>query len=130
MIIDTDIVVDYLRGSDAARDWLAGLGRRDRAVSVVTHMELLEGCRSKAERAEVRRLLVAEFGNVHGLSTAIGETALALMERYRPAIDLRMADALIAATCLVQQDRLATGNVKHFEGVAGLRVVLPGYREA
>ena len=128
MIVDTDILVDHLRGVSAARSWLADLAYPRRTIALITHMELLEGCQTRAERNELRRFLGSQFSVTYGLSHAVGETALALMERYRPAVALRMADALIAATCLANKEHLVTGNARHFHRIAGLQVITPAYR--
>ena len=43
-LLDTNILIDVLRGKQAARDWLEQQQRP--AISVITWMEVLVGCRS------------------------------------------------------------------------------------
>ncbi len=46
-LVDTSILVDYLRGNQAARDWLNRFPSGELALSVVSAAELLAGCRDQ-----------------------------------------------------------------------------------
>ncbi|MEL6761822.1 MAG: PIN domain-containing protein, partial [Myxococcota bacterium] len=47
MLVDTDVLIWYMRGNPKAARALESLP--DRALSAVTYMELVEGLRNKAE---------------------------------------------------------------------------------
>ncbi len=52
----------------------------------------------------------------------ISEKAIALLEGHEMTDGLRTIDALVAATALHENDKLATANYKHFKRIAGLEV--------
>lgn len=54
-LFDTNILIDYLKGIDAARDEVARY--RERLVSIVTWVELLAGSRSEAEEDVIEMFL-------------------------------------------------------------------------
>lgn len=56
------------------------------------------------------------------VTEAITRQAVSLMESLTLSHGLQMGDALIAATALVQQVPVLTGNVKHFAAVPGLLI--------
>lgn len=60
-LIDTTILVDFLRGQQRARAWLARFPEGELAISVITAAELLAGCRNRQEQkrleAELERFL-------------------------------------------------------------------------
>ncbi|MBM3492917.1 MAG: type II toxin-antitoxin system VapC family toxin [Armatimonadetes bacterium] len=56
LLVDTDILVDALRGAAAAHDWLS-ICDEEIAVPGFAAMELVEGCRSRAILATVERVL-------------------------------------------------------------------------
>ena len=60
MLLDTDIMIDVLRGYPLAVAWLAGLGAAPLALPGLVVMELLQGCPNLAEQQKVQRQ-VARF---------------------------------------------------------------------
>jgi predicted nucleic acid-binding protein len=48
-LIETTILVDLLRGHEAAITWVNSVSLQDRSVSVITYFELLAGCRNRRE---------------------------------------------------------------------------------
>lgn len=124
IIIDMDVLIDFSRGEVMAADFL----RRHAtsailSVSVVTKMELLVGCRNKAEIRTQARFL-KRFYTVK-IDPPTCDRAVALLERYRLSHGLLMPDALVAATALVHGLPLVTKNWKDYRFIRGL--VLPSY---
>ena len=56
-LLDTSILVDLMRGSKSARDWIVSIPQDARAISVITAAELLAGCRNRAEQRALEREL-------------------------------------------------------------------------
>ena len=54
--LDTDILIDVLRGYPPSVEWLATLTETPAVVSVCV-MELIQGCRSKADLKAVEQLI-------------------------------------------------------------------------
>ena len=120
-LVDTSILIDHLRGVQAARDLLtdAVAQRRPLIGSMLTRIEVLAGMRTK-EEAKTRALLgVLRWVPV---DAALAEAAGVLARRYvrsHPGIDT--VDYVIAATMSAEQADLWTLNVRHFPMVPGLR---------
>lgn len=105
-LLDTNILVDYLRGSEKAR---AEIERYDRpAISLVTWMEFLSGARDEGEEAELRGFL-ARF-ELLPITLQVAEEAVGL--RRERAI--RLPDAIIWATARTLDGLLVTRNVRDF----------------
>ncbi len=107
-LVDTDILVDHLRG--ARRFEPTGPVH----VSVVTRAELFAGHATDERRVSI---LLGPFLE-HPVDAAIAERA----GRLRRVHGLRLPDALIAATALVNGLTLVTRNVRDFAPVEGLLV--------
>ena len=123
MIVDTDILVWYFRGDDAARRFLARIPFPERAVSALTVMELLQGCRDQREARDMAVFVSENLAAVIHPDEAISRRAIRLLELHALGAGLRVVDALIAATALEASAALATANVRHYRAIAGLSVV-------
>jgi predicted nucleic acid-binding protein len=120
MIFDTDVLMWFLRGNGAAA---ALIGREaDRALSIVSVMELYQGARSNEEIIEIRRFLVDNGFRVIPLNEAMSHLAATLVEEHALKDGLKVADALIASTARQTAAVLATGNIRHFRSIAALRL--------
>ncbi len=120
-IIDTNVLVDYLRNLPQAGDFLNSLDNR--AVSSITAMEVIQGSRNKKE-LEINSTFLSNFEIVE-ITEDISSKALTLMKNYNLEYDLQVPDALIAATAMNQGKVLATRNKKDFEVIKGLEVYQP-----
>lgn len=120
MLIDSDVLVWLTRGHPLAAERLQAVNPW--RVSVVTYIELAQGCRDKAELARLKNGLAARQTEVLPLTSAISQRAAALIDELALSHGLRLADALIGATAIEHQATLLTANVRHFSAVAGLRI--------
>ena len=112
-LLDTDILVNVGRGDAAAIAQLSDIMTVERVhVSAVTEMELIVGCRNKSELRNLAKLL--ERFVVVPLTPEITTTSITLLKTYRLSHGLLIADALIAASALVTDRVLLSGNAKHF----------------
>jgi predicted nucleic acid-binding protein len=120
VIFDTDVLIWFLDDDPAAVQLIDSIDNR--AVSIVTEMELLQGARSKLDARTIKDLLRSPRFRVIPLTEVIGEVALALIEDHALSDGLRVADALIAATARETGQTLATGNVRHFRSIPRLHL--------
>jgi predicted nucleic acid-binding protein len=122
MIFDTDVLIWYFRGNQKAREFISGVSYRDRQVSSLCIMELVQGCRDRQELREVKDFIRENIAAVIHPDEYISEKAIALLEGHASADGLRTIDALVAATALREDDTLVTANYKHFKKISGLEV--------
>jgi tRNA(fMet)-specific endonuclease VapC len=122
-VVDTDVLVDYLRGRGPGADLLARLGRGGYRVTAVSAFELALGSAHGADPRPVRALLDAPTLALTPRGGLLGGEALALLRAEGRAIDVR--DALQAGVCLDAELPLVTRNGRHFERMPGLRVMRP-----
>lgn len=102
-LFDTNILIDFLRGVPAARDELNRY--EDKAISVITWMEVMAGAPMLAERGT--REFLDGFALI-GLNEAVAERAVALRRQHR----LKLPDAVVWASAQVQAMLLVTRDIK------------------
>ena len=120
MLIDSDVLIWLTRGHPLAEQRLRTVDPW--RISVVTYIELAQGCRDKAELARLKNGLAARQTEIVSITSAISQRAAALIDELSLSHGLRLADALIGATAIETRSTLLTANVKHFSAVAGLRI--------
>jgi predicted nucleic acid-binding protein len=121
IVIDTDILIDAGYGiSEALRclnhfELNAGL-----AISVITEMELLIGCRNKKESLSLAKFLKRFM--IIKLTESISDKAVNLLKRYRLSHGILIPDAIIAATALDMDCLLLTKNQRDYRFIDGLKL--------
>lgn len=119
VVLDTSVLVDHLRGSAPATEYLAGLDDRP-SCSEISRIEAIQGLRSSERRAADRLFALIAWVPV---SETVARRAGELGRRWRrshPGIGV--ADLAIAATAEALEGDVATRNLKHFPMFKGLRV--------
>ena len=114
IVVDTSVLIDHLRGDDAAREALrSATDSGERLVaSVLTKIEVRAGMRAPEERATRRLLDSLDWIDVDDdLAERAGMLARRFL-RLHPGID--PVDYVIAATAERLEARLWTQNVRHF----------------
>ena len=114
IVVDTSVLIDHLRGVEAAREALRGAtAAGERLVaSVLTRVEVLAGMRGPEERATRRLLDSLDWIEV---DAELAERAGMLANRYLPShAGVDPVDYVIAATAEHLDARLWTRNVRHF----------------
>ncbi len=122
MIFDTDVLICALRGNEKAARAIDAAP--DRALALVSLMELLQGAQSKLEVRQIQQSLRRLEFKVLPLSEAIGAAAAAIIEQHALAHGIQLADALVAATAMDSDLPFCTANAKHFRPVRGLSCVV------
>lgn len=113
-LFDTNILIDFLSGVDKARAVLEG--HPDRAISIVTWMEVMAGTAADEER-EARALLLGF--RVFPVTQEVAEEAYVLRRDRR----IKLPDAIIQATARLDGRTLFTRNTRDFtEGQAGIEI--------
>ena len=120
MLIDSDVLIWMTRGHVGAATRLQAL--LPWRISVVTYMELAQGCRNKSELEQAKKGLTLCQTEILPISETISSQAMQLIDRYALSHGLQLGDALIAATALEHGLTVLTANAKHFSTIEGLMV--------
>jgi predicted nucleic acid-binding protein len=122
ILIDSDVLIDVSRGVAEALDTLQRIEEEDEpAVSVVTQMELMVGCRDRRELHTLDEFL-GGF-TILKLTEPISDLSIDLLRRFRLSHGLLLADSLIAASALSHGIPFLTRNAKHFRFIGELTLL-------
>jgi len=122
IIIDTNVLIDYLRGIFEAKNSLKQLEQESSvAISVITKMELIIGCGNKAELQSIERFL-SRFQLIE-LNKYISKSVTKLLNLYHLSHGLLIADALIAATAIQLDLPLFSKNQGDYRFIKGLKLL-------
>jgi predicted nucleic acid-binding protein len=121
MLIDTDVLIWYLRGNKKAFDVINNLNGF--FISVVTYIELVQGMRNKQELKELRKAFREWNTKILYLNEEISAKAMFYVERHFLSHSLTLADALICATGLVHGLQILTGNDKHYNMINDINII-------
>jgi len=113
MIVDTDVLIWYMRGNDKAYKILENLSAF--YISVITYMELVQGMRNRNELNELRKALRIWNTKILYITEDISSKAMFFMERHYLSHSLEIADSLIAATSITNALPLITANDRHYK---------------
>lgn len=123
-VLDSDVLIDYLRGTGPGRDLvrilIRGAGYR---VTAVTAFELSLARSYREHPRPVHAVLAAPLLTLTRKAGLRGGALLGELRRGGLSIDVR--DAMQAGICLEAEATLVTRNVSHFERVPGLRIAHP-----
>ncbi len=123
ILVDTDILIDVAHDDMFAKARLTDESQTSiLAVSTVTVMELIVGCRNKAELQTLDRFL-SQF-QVLTLSSQISNRAIQLLQAYFLSHGLLIADAFIAATAIEHQVALLSKNQRDFRFIQELDLMV------
>jgi predicted nucleic acid-binding protein len=112
-LFDTNILIDYLNGIEAARRELSLYP--EKAISIISWMEVMAGIPVEADE-QVRRFL--QRFEILAISQEVAESAVAVRKEAR----MKLPDAIIMATAKVHGLLLVSRNSKDFPDT------LPGVR--
>lgn len=120
ILIDTSVIIDFLRRKDKEATLLYKLSHNYLYMSIVTHTEIYSG-KSVWEKEKAKEEVHELFSDltILPLTTEISKKA-GHIKAYNH--DSSILDCIIAATALVHDVELATLNVKDFDKIKGLRL--------
>lgn len=123
IILDTDIMIDFLRQYPPAVAWLDSLGEEEIILPGFVVMELIQGCRNKTEQEEVEKEL--KVYSVFWPSSAACDDALSMFASYYLSHELGILDALIGQMAVNLNLPLYTFNQKHYSAIPHLKIMQP-----
>ena len=119
LLIDTDVIIDYLRDRPEAVSYLESL-TEPLMVSAVTIAELYAGVRDGAERRALD-IFIQAF-EIVAVDVEVAVKGGLYRRDYSKSHNTGLADALIAATAEIRNAELVTLNKKHFPMLANVIV--------
>ncbi len=114
-ILDTAILIDFLRGYSRAVQWLSS--NPDIAITPIVKFEILDGAANVKELRHSLKML-KQFQMVDLMPDDI-EWALTQFTLYKLSHNVGSMDCLIASTAFRLQVPLYTRNLKHFAPMLG-----------
>ncbi|MBM4309879.1 MAG: type II toxin-antitoxin system VapC family toxin [Deltaproteobacteria bacterium] len=120
MLIDTDVLIWYMRGNNSACRILEKT--ENFCISVVTYMELVQGMRNKGELNCLRRALSAWNSKILYITEDISSKAMFFVEQHFLSHSIQLADALISATAISHGLPIVTGNDRHYRILKDLHI--------
>lgn len=111
LIIDTDVLIDYLRGYPAAKAYLESLTQRQ-IISAMTVAELYTGVHEGAELYALEKLLKAF--EVVSINENVAVAGGLFRRKYLKSHGVGIADAIIAATAQLEDAAVVTLDRKHY----------------
>ncbi|MDD2741895.1 MAG: type II toxin-antitoxin system VapC family toxin [Rhodocyclaceae bacterium] len=104
-LFDTNILIDYLNGVDQAKIEMERYS--DKAISLITWMEVMIGATSETET--ITRNFLNGFENLP-IDEEVSDLAVVLRKKHR----IKLPDAIVWATAQVDKRILVTRNTKDF----------------
>jgi len=117
-LIDTDVLIEYLRGSEPAAKLLEGL-EGDLQISAISVAELFTGARGPEELAALDQFMLAF--EVIPVDEQLARQGGVLRQEYHPSHGTGLADALIAGSAMASGAELLTFNRRHYPMVKNVR---------
>ena len=120
MLIDTEVLIWYLRGNDSAKKIIdANIPFK---ISVINYMELVQGVRNKSELRTLHGQLKNWSVEIIQINDTISTRAMFFVEDYYLSHSLEFADAVIAAAAIEKHEILLTANDKHYSFIPNIRI--------
>lgn len=123
IVADSDVLIDFLRGSGATAARVESeLRRGGLCTTAVNRFELLSGAKGVRQHAVILDLLAAL--ETLPLDHAAADRAASFRrELERAGEPIGMADSLIAGIVAIQNGVLLTRNVKHYRRIKALSLL-------
>ena len=126
VVLDTDILIGYLRGNEKAIKIILDLKKQETFLSttVFNTAELYKGCyamKNVAKGLMKVKALLESLDEILPFNTdAIEEYAKISADLKKRGLSIGVMDELIASVCIVQDEFFYTGNKKHFQRIENL----------
>jgi predicted nucleic acid-binding protein len=118
-LLDTDVLIDYLRGHERAVRFLE-TAAGDLHVSSISVAELYAGVKGEEEDRSLQQFLSAFI--IVPIDQAIARAAGLYRQLYRQSHGTSLADALIAASSEAQGATLVSLNRRHYPKLRRFKV--------
>ena len=121
ILLDTDVMVDILRGHELAKVWLQSVD--EIGMPGLVAMELIQGCQNAREQRTLEKEL-SEY-QLYWPNIEDCNRAMKTFSSHYLSDNIGLLDALIAETAIGIEAKLATFNVKHYRVISALQSLQP-----
>lgn len=121
-LVDSDVLIEVLRASTAAVEWLKEY-KGDLALPAAVAWELLIGSRNARELGKTEKFL-SRF-RVEEIDAQDSTLTRSLIVAHSRSSGLSVPDYLVAAQAINRSSTLFTFNLRHFRVIPGLDVQAP-----
>ena len=123
LLVDTDILIDVSRGIPIDINRLQSEANNSiLAISTITQMELIVGCRNKAELQNLEKFL--RHYTIIKVNEFISDKAIELLSQYRLSHGLLIPDGFIAATAIIFDAPLLSKNQRDYRFISELNLLI------
>jgi len=119
-ILDTCILIDYLRGEPSVYDLFVKDEKNKLSMSTITMMELVLGALNKREVNYIQKAF--KKIDIIYIDEDISKMAESLIINYSKSHNLQIDDALIAATSIKTNAKLITYNLSDFKYIPDVQL--------
>ena len=119
-LIDTNVAIFYfgLALSTESENFMDQILSKRYSISVINRIELLGFERLNVEESDALTSFISS-STIFNLEEEIILETIQIRRKY----SIKLPDAIIAATCLVNNCSLVTNNIKDFDKIKGLHLV-------
>ena len=120
ILVDTNIAIGYIgnRLNNQLMDKLDKLFNNQYHISVINKIEML-GYPNLDKNEESKFNLLIDNSIVHDIDNKVIDSTIQIRKKYK----IKLPDALIAATCLVNELAIITLNSKDFVDIEGINII-------
>lgn len=123
VLLDSDVVIDILKGQPQAAAWLQTVPDARLSISAIVWMEVLIGAKDKQDQQHLRQLLSPFF--VFHLTPDDSRWAMEQLAAFRLSHGIGLTDCLIGALAARTQLPLYTRNIKHYAPLPDIKLIQP-----
>ena len=121
VLLDTNLLVYHVAGDPAVTRFLDGtIARRSFCLSILSVIEFL-GWHGHTDDKFLECKELIELATILAVSKEVADKAIELRRAKR----IKLADAVIASTALVNNLSLVTTNIRDFKGIPDIQIIHP-----
>ncbi|MBI4651160.1 type II toxin-antitoxin system VapC family toxin [Candidatus Desantisbacteria bacterium] len=120
-MIDTNILIYHTNGVKESIDLISKvIAEKSFNISILTKIEFLGWNKHTSDGLDKCKRLI-ETANIYFVDENIAGKAIELKRK----MNIKIADAVIAATGIIHNLKIVTRNIDDFKGIEGLKVINP-----
>jgi len=120
-LLDSNVIIGYLAGRlpDSGMKAVSAIVDQTPNISVISQIEVLRFNDTSENEAILNNFVAASV--IHPLSSDVVQRTIALCKQMK----IKLPDAVIAATALVEDMVLVTRNINDFKNITDLKLLNP-----